>query len=81
MTTRTSVGKYKAEQGTEQVYASGRQMWLLWGLFPIGITNVETPADGNCEIVTKFDFTDVLISCITGGVFATYTIEVKVKKQ
>jgi len=46
----------------------------------MGRTSVNTPSNGNCQVVTKFNFGDVLISGLTGGIVTTYTIKVKAKK-
>lgn len=80
MTTKTSVGEFKEQVGEEYTYAKGKQLWLFWGLVPIGRTNVNTPGHGNCEIITKFKAGDVLISCLTGGIVTSYTIKVKSKR-
>jgi hypothetical protein len=81
LTTKTSVGAFKETQGSEYTYAKGKQLWLFWGLMPLGRTNVNTPGDGNCEIVTRFNFGDFLISGLTGGIVTSYTIKVKAKKK
>lgn len=80
MMTKTSVGTYKEEQGKEYTYDKGKQVWLFWGLIPVGRTNVSTPTDGSCEVVTKFRFTDVLISGLTGGIVTSYSIKVNDKR-
>ena len=80
MTTKTSVGEYKEMEGKEYKYATGKQMWLFWGTMPLGRTDVSTPASGNCEIITKYTFGDVLISGLTVGIVTSYTIKVKAKK-
>ncbi|MBE0674998.1 MAG: hypothetical protein IH591_10085 [Bacteroidales bacterium] len=79
--TKTSVGAYTESWGNEYTYAKGKQLWLFWGIIPLGRTNVNTPGDGNCEIVTKFTFTDVLISGLTVGIVTSYSIKVKAKRQ
>jgi hypothetical protein len=79
--TKTSVGAYKESWGNEYTYAKGKQLWLFWGIIPLGRTNINTPGDGNCEIITKFGFTDVLISGLTVGIITSYSIKVKAKKQ
>jgi hypothetical protein len=61
------------------LYARGKQVWLFAGLLPIGRTSVATPPDGNCLVVTKFTFGDVLISGVTLGLITTYTIKVRAK--
>ena len=81
LTTKTNVGEYKEMQGDEYTYSKGKQMWLFWGLIPIGRTNVNTPKVGNCQVITRFNFGDALISTITGGIFTTYTIKVRAKKK
>lgn len=81
MTTKTSVGAFKETQGNEYTYAKGKQFWLFWGLVPIGRTSVNTPGDGNCEVVTRFKFGDVLISGITGGLLTSYSIKVVAKRN
>lgn len=79
--TQTVVGEYQEEQGREYVYAKGKQFWLFWGLIPIGRTNVNTPSHGNCEVITKFQLGDVIISGITGGIISSYSIKVKAKRK
>ncbi len=81
LTTKTSVGPYKETQGEEYTYAKAKQMWLFWGIFPLGRTNVNTPSDGNCEVITRFKFSDVLISGITGGILTSYSITIKAKRK
>lgn len=80
LTTKTTVGRYNETQGVEYKYSKGKQVWFFWGLIPLGRTNVNTPDDGNCKIVTRFTFGDVLISLCTGGFVTTYTIKV-IKKR
>ena len=81
LTTKTSVGNYRETDGEEYTYAKGKQLWLLWGIFPLGRTNVNTPGNGSCEVVTRFNFGDVLLTSITGGILSSYTIKVKAKKK
>ena len=78
--TKTSVGAFKESPGKEYTYAKGKQLWLFWGLIPLGRTDVGTPTNGNCEVITKYRFSDVLISSLTGGLVMSYSIKVKAKK-
>jgi hypothetical protein len=80
LTTKTNVGSYKESEGVEYTYAKGKQVWLFWGLIPIGRTNVNTPKEGNCKVITRFNFADVIISGLTGGLVTTYTIKIKAKR-
>jgi hypothetical protein len=81
MMTKTSVGEFQEQQGKEYTYSKGKQMWLFWGLVPLGRTSVNTPGDGNCEVITKFKFSDVLISGLTVGILTSYSIKVKAKEK
>ncbi len=81
LTTKTSVGAYRETQGSEYTYAKAKQLWLFWGLMPLGRTSANTPGDGNCEIITKFTIGDFLISGLTGGLITSYTIKVKAKRK
>jgi len=80
MTTKTNVGSYRETQGEEYTYAKGKQMWLFWGLIPLGRTSVSTPADGNCQVITRYNAGDAIISSLTGGIFTTHTIKIKAKR-
>ena len=80
MVTKTSVGQYTETSGEEYTYARGKQLWLFWGIVPLGRTNVNTPKDGNCQVVTKYNFGDFLITGLTGGILSSYSIKVKAKK-
>ena len=80
MTTSTTVGSYQEDEGRQYTYAKGKQLWLGFGLLPIGRVDVSTPVDGNCEVISKFTFGDFLISGLTGGLVSSRTIIVKDKK-
>lgn len=79
MTTKTNVGTYRETQGDDYTYAKGKQFWLFWGIVPLGRTDVNTPNDGNCEVITRYNFGDVLVTGLTGGMVKSYTIKVKAK--
>ena len=81
MTTKTTVGAFKETVGDEYTYAKGKQLWVFWGLLPIGRTNVNTPGDGSCEVITRFNFGDVLITGLTAGIISSYTIKIKAKRK
>jgi len=79
-TTKTSVGQYREMGGETYKYAKGKQVWLFWGLIPCGYTRVSTPADGNCEVIGRFNFGDFLINLFTGGIVNTRTIKIQAKR-
>ena len=80
MTTKTTVGDYKQQQGQVYTYGKAKQAWLFWGLIRMGTTRTATPADGNCQVVTRYNFGDIIISWLTGGIIITHTIKVKAKR-
>ena len=81
MTTRTTVGTYQDEPGTEYTFDKGKQFWLFWGIIPIGRTDIDTPTDGDCEVITKFKLVDIIISGVTFGIITSYSIKVKAKEK
>ncbi len=78
--TRTNVGNFvesKHNKADIYKYSKGKQMYLFWGLIPLGRTNVATPPSGNFQIKTYYNFWDALLSSVTGGIFGMQTIKVK----
>ena len=80
MTTQTPVGEYLSIQGDSYTYDKGKQFWLFWGVIRLGRTHVNTPSDGNCMVITKKKFGDVLITGLTGGIVTTHSIKVEAKR-
>lgn len=80
MVTQTNVGKYTEAKGTEYTYSKAKQMWICWGLVPVGRTHTETPADGNCQVITQMNALDGFLTYITAGFFGMQTIKVKAKR-
>ncbi|MEY3592344.1 MAG: hypothetical protein RLZZ38_1320 [Bacteroidota bacterium] len=81
MMTKTPVGAYLETPGKEVTFDKGKQFWLFWGIMPIGRTHVNTPSNGNCQVVTKIRLTDFIISGLTGGIVTSTSIKVEVKEQ
>ncbi len=81
LTTKTYVGQFREKEGKEYVYAKSKQFWLFWGLVPLGRTSVNTPSDGDCKVVTRFNVVDVIVSSLTGGLISSYTIKIKAKRK
>lgn len=80
MSTKTTVGSFKEETGNEYVYDKAKQVYLFWGIMPIGRTNVSTPADGSCEVITKINILDFAITTCTGGIITMQSIKIKDKR-
>ena len=81
MTTKTQVGTFREQQGNEYTYDKVKQVWLFWGIIPIGRASANTPASGNCEITTKLKLVDMIIFTCTGGIVSTYSVKVKAKEE
>ena len=81
MSTKTSLRDYQSYANNSYTYAKGKQIYLFWGLIPMGHTNVSTPSDGVCQINTYRSFGDILISDLTGGLVTIQTIKVKAPKM
>ena len=81
MTTKTNVGKYREGSGRVYTYSKAKQMWLFWGIIPLGRTKTSTPSSGSCQVVTRFNFIDFLINGLTVGVLNAQTIKVNAKKE
>ncbi len=83
--TRTNVGGYreeiKEEKARTYTYAKGKQVYLFWGLIPIGRTSVATPVDGTCQIRTRHGFGDAILSFFTGGIVSMQTIKVVATRE
>ncbi len=84
MSTKTQVGRYreivKVENKDTYNYSKGKQVYFLWGFFPMGRTQVATPEHGNCQIKTRHGALDMLVTVLTGGIFSMQTIKVKAPK-
>lgn len=81
MVTSTSVGNFKESEGKEYTYSKGKQLHIFWGLVPLGKTDLKTPEDKNCEIITQRKFSDGLITFLTLGIVSSQSIKVKAKKS
>jgi hypothetical protein len=79
MTTKTCVGTYTESPGSTYTFAKGKQIWLFWGILPVGRTNVATPTNGSCQVITRFNFVDFIISGLTAGIITTETIKIVAK--
>jgi len=80
MTTKTAVGQYREQTGEEYTYAKGKQVWVFWGLIPLGRTAVSTPSSGDCKVITRLNIVDLLLGTVTCGFITTSTIKVKAKR-
>lgn len=64
-----------------EVYARAKQLYLFWGLVPLGHTQCATPKDGDYQIKTSHNIADAIITGITGGIVSIRTVKVNVYKE
>ena len=80
-TTRTSVGDYrvstKVDKASSYNYSKAKQVYMFWGLLPLGRARAAVPRHGNCEIRTGIGFGDFLVTLLTGGIISMQTVKVK----
>lgn len=80
-TTRTSVGDYristKVDKASAYNYSKVKQVYMFWGLVPLGRARAAVPSHGNCEIRTGIGFGDFLVTLLTGGIISMQTVKVK----
>ena len=81
MTTKTNVGTFKEDTGNVYRYGKARQLYLFYGLIPVGRAHAETPRTGSCQVVTKMRFIDFVICGVTAGIVTSYSIKTYAKKQ
>lgn len=78
--TRTTVGDFNklTNEGDTNVavYNKAKQCYVLNNLVPLGQKHVPTPPSGNCQINTKFNALDMLVSMCTANLFSMKTIKV-----
>lgn len=78
-TTRATIGSGPVKNDKHvRVYSKAKQVYLFAGLIPLGVSSPAIPADKNCQIKTKFNFFDLLISTVTLSIVNTRTTQVLV---
>lgn len=77
--TRTAVGNYAQEVRVKQEeykYSRGKQVYLLWGLIPLGRKQVAIPEHTPYQIRTRMNVADLLVFWLTAGIVDMQTIQV-----
>ena len=81
MTHRHTVGDGPVGKiGRIDTYSTTKQMYLFWGLMPLGHSQGAIPTHGNYQIKTSHNIVDAFLTGITGGIFSVRTVKVYVKK-
>lgn len=76
MTTRTYSNDYKTTVGQEYKLDNAKQLYLFWGLLPIGKAKVQVPDDQPFQVRTSIRFIDGLVTTLTAGIFDMQTVTV-----
>lgn len=78
--TRTTIGDFNklTDNGDTNValVSKTKQCYAVSNLVPLGLKHAETPPSGNCQITTKYNALDMLVSMCTGNLFSMKTIKV-----
>ena len=79
MVTRTNVGDFKEQAGDTYTYSKGKQFYLL-GVWRIGHVDMKTPSSKDCQITTRINVMDAIVTTLTAGIISSQTIKVLAKK-
>ncbi len=80
--TRTTIGNGPiGNQGQTETFSKGKQLYLFWGLLPLGHTSPPIPEDKNCQVKTSQNVGDALITWLTIGIVQSRTIKILTKKE
>src|SRR5581483_8665397 len=78
---RTTIGDGPVGKSEAAKYGKAKQMYLFWGLVPLGFSQPAAPMECGYQIKTSFNFFDMLVSGLTGGIFGMRTVKVLVNKD
>lgn len=68
-------------QGRTEVYSRAKQVYIFWGLVPLGRPQPAAPSHGDYQIKTGYNIGDALLSVVTGGILQFRTIRIIVHKD
>jgi hypothetical protein len=79
MTNRVTIGSGPVgRQGSSKVYSKTKQLYIFWGLCPLGRSQPAIPEHKNIQIKTSHNIGDLLISFITFGIIDSRTVKILV---
>jgi hypothetical protein len=78
LTTKTSIGAFENSKTTEYTYSQSGQVWIFWGLVPVGRTQVKLPKDCNYQIIERYNAGNIFGMVLTLGFIHSRSIIVKV---
>jgi len=78
LTTKTTVGNYKAATGQTYTASKGKSVFLFWGLVPASRAKLYGPE--SCQVVTRLNTFDVLITSLTAGLIIPTTTRINAKR-
>jgi ribosomal protein L35AE/L33A len=82
MTHRHTIGEGPVgAKGKTKIHSRAKQMYLFWGLVPLGRPEPHRPSDNNYQIKTGANVGDAILSTITLGVVQWRTIRILVHDE
>jgi len=78
---RTTIGDGPMGKIDGVKFSKVKQMYLVWGLIPLGHSQPVLPQQCGYQVKSCFNFWDALVSSITGGIFSMRTVKIIVYKN
>ena len=79
---RTTVGEGPVGKGSPTVrYSHAKQLYLFWGAVSLGQSQPVLPQDCGYQVKSSFNFIDMLVTGLTGGIFGMRTVKILVHKD
>jgi hypothetical protein len=79
--TRTTVGDGPKGKAEAVKYDKSKQFYLFWGLMALGHNQPQLPAECGFQVKSVFNFWDMLVSGITGGIFSMRSTRILVYRD
>ena len=78
---RTTVSNGPNGKGESVRYSHKKQLYVFWGLLALNPSQPKLPETCGYQLKSSFNFADVLVTSITGGIFSMRTVKVLVFKD
>lgn len=79
---RTTVGDGPVgKDGPTARYSHAKQLYLFWGAVSLGQSQPVIPQGCGFQVKSSFNFIDMLVSGLTGGIFSMRTVKILVYKD
>jgi hypothetical protein len=78
---RFSVNEGPTGKGAYHLVDQGKNSWLLWGIVPLKVADLEVPKDKNYQIETRYNVADYILTAITLGIYSQATVRTYTKQK